>query len=199
MANNKLTINAAGGSVSIGNVIQGDDIGMPDTDQKGKPAGLTREGSFVFVSHCSEDKPRLRPYLECLMDEGIPLWIDRPEACGFGARYMERYRIPYGADWRREIRQALEFAKAVLVFWSRHTFERQRDEFWQEVQHGDGTGRLFQVLIDRTMANGHPLLECLDRRLTRYQIADLTGASGAGHPGRELALLAGDLRNRLAA
>src|SRR5262245_21858118 len=49
------------------------------------PARLRR---FVFVSHCAEDKPKLKHLVDALVCKGVPIWIDdhtslgmRPEEC----------------------------------------------------------------------------------------------------------------------
>ena len=67
----------------------------------------------VFVSHASEDKPRVRPLAQALAMEGLSLWLDRP---GSGANYFQLEEdfirkhdiqgLVAGSDWDDQILQA---------------------------------------------------------------------------------------------
>ena len=196
MADNNI-INIQGSNIALANVAQGTgNTIVTHIEANATAVGGSQTEGFVFVSHVSEDKQRLRPYLERLMDGGIPLWIDRPEEIGFGARYPVKDRIGYGSDWRQSIRHALEEARAILVFWSRHTFEVRRDEFWSEVRHGFDRGNLVQVQLDGQLNDGRQLIAALDPRLTSSQIVDVSGLE-FGASERKVDRLVDDLRRRL--
>ena len=56
----------------------------------------------VFLSHCSEDKPRIRWLYQYLMKAGYDVWFD------------EKNLLP-GQDWNLEIRKAIREADAVII------------------------------------------------------------------------------------
>ena len=61
----------------------------------------------VFIAHASDDKPRLRPILQVLIDRGFGLWVDKPQRIGLPPSYESRIlldRIHYGEDWKEGIR-----------------------------------------------------------------------------------------------
>lgn len=76
----------------------------------------------VFVSHASEDKPRVRPLAQALAMEGLSLWLDRP---GSGANnfqleedFIRKHDIQglvAGSDWDDQILQAHRTSGAVLA------------------------------------------------------------------------------------
>jgi hypothetical protein len=104
---------------------------------------------YVFVSHANDDKTRLRPLLEAILDAGIPLWIDRPEEIGLGERHLNCGRIMPGADWQQEIRAALEHASCVLFVLSRASNSSARsDELAREFEHGKSRNMLVIAQID---------------------------------------------------
>ena len=84
--------------------------------------------SFVFVSHASPDKMKIRHIVEALIEAGEKVWLDNPAAMGYGEVEINRYfyRIRAGGRWRDEIDEALRQAGAVLVCWSEHSKEDRR-------------------------------------------------------------------------
>jgi hypothetical protein len=82
--------------------------------------------SYVFLSHRSIDKPRIRPFVCRLAERGIPFWVDRPEEFNLnlaaGERPLSRTElsggIPPGSDWPLRVDDALMRARAIIVFWS---------------------------------------------------------------------------------
>ncbi len=83
--------------------------------------------SFVFLSHRSSDKPRLRDFVLGLIDRGVPVWVDNYEEFNLGLAPDER-RIESGelaggieklGDWPTLIDHALVQACAIVVFWSK--------------------------------------------------------------------------------
>jgi hypothetical protein len=62
--------------------------------------------AYVFVSHASNDKQRIRPLVEALVLQGVKVWLDRPghgdNHFGFDQDFIDRYRIRSlraGLDW----------------------------------------------------------------------------------------------------
>ena len=76
-----------------------------------------RRGQFVFVSHASRDKPLIRFVVEALVDSGIGVWLDNPEAVGFSPDYIQQnfQRLKPGPRWLDQIHDALEASKCVLA------------------------------------------------------------------------------------
>jgi len=75
----------------------------------------------VFLAHASADKPRLKPIIIALIEQGFKLWIDKPQAIGLLPRYEEKIaldRIHFGNDWKEDIRKAIKKAHVVLACWS---------------------------------------------------------------------------------
>lgn len=97
--------------------------------------------SFVFLSHRSADKPRIRPFVLDLIARGIPAWIDRVEEFNVdippGERPIRREELGGGIelarDWPVQIDKALMQSFAVVVFWSVN-WTRDRDILVRE--HG---------------------------------------------------------------
>lgn len=118
-------------------------------------AGESLTGPFVFVSHASEDKQTIRPYLEKMITAGIGLFIDRPGDvwADWDLRYPDRVvPITPGTDWDDEIRGALEPANCIVVFLSR-SFMRKHEApgsnvIRREVDYARQTGKYRPLLID---------------------------------------------------
>jgi TIR domain len=84
--------------------------------------------NFVFLSHRSIDKPRIRPFVLELIDRQIPVWIDNFEEFNLGIdgtkRRIDEQDLAGGIeklrDWPTQIDHALVRAFAVVVFWSKN-------------------------------------------------------------------------------
>ena len=84
--------------------------------------------SFVFLSHRSVDKPRIRPFVIELIDRKIPVWVDNFEEFNLRLDVKERRineeelagGIEKLRDWPGQIDHALVQAFAVIVFWSKN-------------------------------------------------------------------------------
>ena len=63
----------------------------------------------VFISYASEDRDRVKPFIEALEDAGFSVWWDR--------------RIGLGASFDKAIEVELNAAKAVVVVWSYSSVE----------------------------------------------------------------------------
>lgn len=124
----------------------------------------------LFIAHASADKPKLRPTVKVLIDQGFQLWVDKPQEIGLGRAYenrLSRDRIQYGHDWRESIRVAVKRASVVLAFWSEDAVRGRREQFHYEVYMGMMQNKLNQCRIDKV-----PLDE-IGMPYTFDQIADL--------------------------
>lgn len=83
--------------------------------------------SFVFLSHRSHDKPRLRSFVLSLLERRVPVWVDNHEEFNLdlapGEHRIEESDLAGGieklGDWPTQIDHALVRATAIVVFWSR--------------------------------------------------------------------------------
>ncbi|MBY0564751.1 MAG: TIR domain-containing protein [Hyphomonadaceae bacterium] len=87
----------------------------------------------VFISYASEDRDRVRPLAEALIQRGFNVWWDRALAAG--------------EDYAATIERELRAAKAVIVVWTRSsvasTFVRD------EAGRARDEGRLVPVMLDK--------------------------------------------------
>jgi hypothetical protein len=106
----------------------------------------------VFISHASQDKPRLVPYLLAILrsiPEDVCLFIDTPEDLGTELGESSRIvGIKPGADWRREITRAIEESCCVVVFWSSHVVARRGKVLEHEIDVARKTNKCIPVCID---------------------------------------------------
>lgn len=134
----------------------------------------------LFVAHASADKPKLRPVVKVLIDQGFQLWIDKPQEIGLTPEYegrLSRDRIRYGDDWKESIRVAVKNATVVLAFWSQDAVRGRREQFHYEVYLGMMQKKLNQGRIDKV-----PLDE-IGMPYTFDHIADLSEIEdGRYHP-----------------
>ncbi|NKK99609.1 TIR domain-containing protein [Rhizobium leguminosarum bv. viciae] len=104
---------------------------------------------YVFISHANLDKPLLKPILEALLREGIPLWVDRPRETGLGDHPLLQPGIRSGADWDAEIRSGYERAVCVLFFLSCNSNNLARsDSLFREFDHGSHNDKLVIAKLD---------------------------------------------------
>ena len=126
----------------------------------------------LFLAHASADKPKLRPVVVTLIDQGFRLWIDKPQEIGLDRRYESRIardRILYGKDWKDSIRIAVKKADVVLAFWSQDAVNGRREQFHYEVYLGMMQQKLNQCRIDDVE------MEQIGMPYTFDHIADLAG------------------------
>jgi hypothetical protein len=130
----------------------------------------------VFISHASEDKKRLQPYIMRLLTAlpGAHLWIDTPEKIheSFGNHPRIR-RIISGDDWERSIGYAIDEASCVLVFWSARVIERPRLVLWREVIRAIEDRKCLMVTLD-PMGSYDDQTPASTRH--KYDVSDLTNA-----------------------
>ena len=115
---------------------------------------LVRSMSYVFVSHASEDKQRLKPLIEALALQGVKLWLDRP---GHGEShfnldqdFIDRHGIEglkVGLPWDEQIMSALREAGAVLACLSR-ALCASRQVLVQELLLGKYNEKLVACIVD---------------------------------------------------
>lgn len=119
---------------------------------------------FVFISHASDDKPRIAPLVVQLQRAGLRIWFDRPDE--ISPNFQADGSIEVGDNWRTSIDDALGECGCVLVFWSKHT-TRDRSVLQDEAATGLEEKKLIQVFLD-------PGLHAqIDRIYTRHQGVEL--------------------------
>jgi hypothetical protein len=75
--------------------------------------------SYVFISHASQDKPRVKPVVDALRAAGFKIWLDNPVAAGYSAEELPSfYRIRANGRWEDEIDEAKREAACILICWS---------------------------------------------------------------------------------
>jgi hypothetical protein len=109
---------------------------------------------FVFVSHASEDKRRVRPLVHSLALLGVKLWIDRPgygpSHFNFDQGFIERHGIRgirAGADYDREISEALRQCDAVVACISR-ALKKDRQILVHELVVAKTQQKLVACIVD---------------------------------------------------
>jgi hypothetical protein len=138
-------------------------------------------GQYVFVSHANRDKPKARFVVEALINAGIGVWLDNPEAMGFAPDYVRRnfQNLKPGAPWRDQIHDALEVSKCVLAICT--------SNFWERYHKG-GTLGLEDSVVREEIAKGRgKLVMCrlddfdfgaVPADLSWLQFADLSSPGG---------------------
>lgn len=88
--------------------------------------------SDIFLSYAHEDRDRVKPFVAALEGHGWTVWWDPA--------------IPPGKSWDDVISAALDEARCVVVFWSKHSV----DKHWvlTEAHEGRERGILVPALID---------------------------------------------------
>jgi hypothetical protein len=126
--------------------------------------------SDVFISYCSNDRPRARQVADALGRDGFSVWWDRD--------------IPPGKSFDLVIEQAVEEARCIVVLWSKESVVSE----WVKTEAAEGARR--KILV--------PVLIEPDARIPlefrRIQAADLSGWTGERTPGYETLVTAVRLR-----
>ena len=88
----------------------------------------------VFISYSSRDRAFIVPIVEYLTERGLDVWWDR--------------QINAGNAYAKDIENALDSAKSVVVVWSRHSVQSD----WVRAEAGEGHSRgiLVPLNIDGT-------------------------------------------------
>lgn len=124
---------------------------VADTDPAGYPVFDPAHAPRVFIAHTTEDKPRIRPFVEIMLRSGLPLWIDKPHRLGLSPdleKMLLSDRITYGSDWREGIRKAIRSTDLVLGFWSEAARAQDREQFHYELYQGLCQNKLHLCRID---------------------------------------------------
>lgn len=110
---------------------------------------------FVFISHASADKQRLRHLIEALLAADLKVWIDNPAAAGFTEEQVKTFlRIRAGGRWEDEIDKAKREAACILVCWSKHAIHddviagKSRLTWLGEADYGRVEDKLVSCTID---------------------------------------------------
>lgn len=147
-----------------------------------------RRGQFVFVSHASRDKPRIRFLVDALLEAGLGVWLDDPEALGFTAAEVKQkfQNLRPGQSWRSQIQDALEASKCVLACCT--------ETFWQRYHAGGSHGHEDSVVREEIAQGRAKLVMCrldgfdmnsVPAALSNLQFADLHTAPGGGELGAD--------------
>jgi formylglycine-generating enzyme required for sulfatase activity len=93
--------------------------------------------SDIFLSYASEDRDRVRPLAEALIQEGWTVFWDRI--------------IPVGETWNDMLEEELEAARSLLVLWSKNSIKSK----WVKIEANEGLRKgvpLFPLLLDGVLS-----------------------------------------------
>ena len=116
----------------------------------------------IFISYSSRDRAGIAPLVEYFETAGLEVWWDR--------------HINAGSSYAKDIEDALDSAKAVVVVWSRHSV--QSDWVRAEANEGHTRGILVPLLID----DARPPLIFRSLQTLKYRLgneADLAAIAAA--------------------
>lgn len=116
--------------------------------------------AHIFISHASEDKPRLAPFLDRLLVElpdHVSLWIDRPadpnlvrgQVFSFEHRRVRDMGIRVGEEWDESIETAISESIGVIAFWSTAAAASGKTVLRQEITTAREQGKLVPVALDQ--------------------------------------------------
>ena len=132
--------------------------------------------SFVFISHASPDKAKIRPIVEALVAQGQKVWLDKPEAMGFSREWIEanihQRHLPAGRSWRSEINKAAVEAQLILVCWSQYARE-DRNVWLHEANLADAHDKMVACRIDDVA------LKSLPEHFSSLHVVDAQPGDGA--------------------
>lgn len=110
--------------------------------------------THIFISYASADRPRVKPLVDALCQQGWSVWWDRT--------------ILAGKTFDRVIEAALRDSRCVIVLWSRDSVDS--DWVWTEADDGKRRGILVPAMLDDVN---------IPFPFRRIQTANLIGWSGA--------------------
>jgi DNA/RNA endonuclease G (NUC1) len=110
----------------------------------------------IFLSYAHSDRPRVRPIVELLEDEGWSVWWDRG--------------IEPGMKWLPELETELANCRAVVVLWSKISSDSQ----WvrKEAKAGLAKGALVPIVLDQ---------DTIPTQFSDHQATDLSNWKGETH------------------
>jgi hypothetical protein len=86
----------------------------------------------IFFSYSSKDRDRVKQFRDSLVEQGFDVFWDQS--------------VPTGTDWDTWIRQHLNQAKSVVVFWSNNSIASKNVR--HEATVADRQNKLIPVLLD---------------------------------------------------
>ena len=107
----------------------------------------------IFISYASADRPRVKPLVDALQQQGWSVWWDRT--------------ILAGKTFDRVIEAVLKDSRCVIVLWSKASVES--DWVWTEADEGKRRGILVPAIMDDVS---------IPFAFRRIQTANLIGWSG---------------------
>lgn len=148
--------------------------------------------SFVYISHASTDKAKLRHVVDALVAAGIKVWIDNPSQLGYAQPDIVRSFeiLEAGARWADAMEDALHRAGAVLVCWSRGAIDS--DFVLREASFARIAQKLVSCRIDDVDVASLP------SGFNQEQIADVRATLPPSQLEALLRLLADDIKRMLA-
>lgn len=110
----------------------------------------------IFLSYAHLDRPRARPIVEMLEDEGWTIWWDRG--------------IEPGMKWLPELEKELANCRAVVVLWSKAS----SGSVWvqKEAEAGLAKGSLVPIVLDK---------DTIPHRFSEHQATDCSNWKGGTH------------------
>ncbi len=91
--------------------------------------------SEIFISYKRDDEARVARLVRALESTALSVWWDR--------------NLPGGENWRRQIENALDAAKCVIVVWTRNSVGPAADFVRDEASQAKRRGVLVPVLLDK--------------------------------------------------
>lgn len=159
----------------LGQSASGAQVGIKDEARESQPLS---NSPLVFVSHIDTDKPRIRVFVERLLERGLSVFVDKPAKLGLDKKWAgspQLHYIRYFENYRSAISRALNQCGCVLVFWSFDSVETDRQIFWDEIEHGSANGFLVSTMIDNVVIGTKKLPKGFG--FSQANIADLTSES----------------------
>jgi TonB family protein len=126
---------------------------MWSLDSRESPISKGRHVSDIFLSYASADRPRVKPLVDVLRQQGWSVWWDRT--------------ILPGKTWDQVIEAALAEARCVIVLWSRDSV--QSDWVRTEADEAKRRGILVPALLDDVN------IPLAFRRIQAANLADWSG------------------------
>ena len=87
---------------------------------------------FLFVSHASLDNARLKPVIQALLGEGLPLWFDKPGDLNMSISDFAGH-IPIGKSWSEELIDQMMFAHGMIYF-PTENYEASKECIFEKAQ-----------------------------------------------------------------
>ncbi|MFZ4411291.1 MAG: TIR domain-containing protein [Paracraurococcus sp.] len=154
--------------------------------------------SFVFISHASEDKRRIRPIIDSILADGHKIFIDDPARAGYGGEAVHGFvRLHADRAWKDQLDEAMAASVCALVCWSRHADDRRRG-WLDEVAQARGANKLVSCVIDDVPISTLPA-QASQRQIINLDLARRGNPETAAEWDRHMALVLEDIRRTIQA